>query len=102
MNIPLALQNAIFHSHGKCHSTKPNFQNVIAKVGNGGNTTQGGVHGTGSPGAADGTETSGLGNDIFLRAGSSLALNAYASSDQLTLGNGVAFTDDTVFGAGGE
>ena len=64
-------------------------------------TTQAGTHGTGGPGATDGTDGSAAGNSIFLRAGSSLTLMAHDAGDLLTLGSQVAFTDDTVFGAGG-
>ncbi len=65
------------------------------------NTTQAGVHGTGGVGASNGTDGSALGNSIFLRTGSSLTLMAQDAGDLLTLGDQVAFTDDTVFGAGG-
>jgi hypothetical protein len=65
------------------------------------NTTQAGTHGTGGPGGSDGTDGSALGNSIFLRTGSSLTLLAYDAGDLLTLGDQVAFTDDTLFGAGG-
>lgn len=65
------------------------------------NTTQAGTHGTGSVEGSDGTNGSALGNSIFLRAGSSLTLMAQNADDLLTLGEEVAFTDDTVFGAGG-
>ena len=65
------------------------------------NTTQAGTHGTGAPGASDGLDGSALGNSIFLRTGSSLTFMAQNIDDLLTLGTQVAFTDDTVFGAGG-
>ncbi|WP_284499472.1 hypothetical protein [Legionella maioricensis] len=65
------------------------------------NSTQAGTHGTGGPGGADGLDGSALGNSIFLRTGSSLTLIAQGAGDLLTLGTEVAFTDDTVFGAGG-
>ena len=65
------------------------------------NTTQAGIHGTGSPGSSDGTDGSALGNSIFLRTGSSLTLMAQDAGDLLTLGDQVAFIDDTTFGAGG-
>ena len=42
-----------------------------------------------------------LGDSIFLRAGSSVTFLAQDTNDLLTLGEGVGFTDDTVFGAGG-
>lgn len=66
------------------------------------NSTQAGNHGTGSSGGiSDGFDGSALGNSIFLRTGSSLTFMAYDSDDLLTLGEDVAFTDDTDFGAGG-
>lgn len=66
------------------------------------NTTQAGTHGTaGSGGGTDGLDGSALGNSIFLRTGSSLTFIANDANDLLTLGNQVAFTDDTTFGAGG-
>jgi hypothetical protein len=65
------------------------------------NTTQPGTHGTGGPGGSDGTDGSPFGNGIFLRTGSSLTFLARNIGDLLTLGTGVEFTDDTVFGAGG-
>lgn len=65
------------------------------------NTTQGGVHGIGAPGASDGLDGSAWGNSIFLRTGSSLTFLAPEKDDLLTLGDQVAFTDDTIFGAGG-
>ncbi len=65
------------------------------------NLTQAGVHGTGGPGAEDGLDGSALGNSIFLRSGSSLTFIAQDTNDLLTLGDHVAFTDGTIFGAGG-
>ena len=65
------------------------------------NTTQPGTHGTGGPGGSDGADGSPLGDSIFLRAGSSITFLAQDANDLLTLGDGVGFTDDTVFGAGG-
>lgn len=66
------------------------------------NQTQAGTHGTSSPGdTTEGIDGSALGNSIFLRAGSSLTLRAQDANDLLTLGDQVAFTDDTAFGAGG-
>jgi hypothetical protein len=64
-------------------------------------TAQAGTHGTGGPGGSNGLDGSALGNSIFLRAGSSLTFSAQNSNDILTLGDQVAFTDDTTFGAGG-
>ena len=65
------------------------------------NTTQAGTRGTGGPGGADGTDGSAFGNSIFLRTGATLTLLAQDAADVLTLSSQVAFTDDTVFGAGG-
>ncbi|MGL4539414.1 MAG: hypothetical protein ACRCU0_00335 [Candidatus Rhabdochlamydia sp.] len=65
------------------------------------NTTQAGTHGTSDPGGSEGTDGSALGNSIFLRTGSSLTFMANDPGDLLTLGDQVAFTDDTIFGAGG-
>lgn len=65
------------------------------------NSTQAGTHGTGGPEAEDGLDGSALGNSIFLRSGSSLTLIAQDADDLLTLGDQVAFTDDTSFGLGG-
>lgn len=67
-----------------------------------GNTVQAGAAGTvAGPGASPGTAGSALGNDIFLRSGSSLSLVADGANDLLTLGSSVTFVDDTSFGAGG-
>lgn len=65
------------------------------------NTTQAGTHGTGGNGGTDGLDGSALGNSIFLRTGSSLSLIAQDINDLLTLGDQVAFSDDTSFGMGG-
>ena len=66
------------------------------------NVTQGGTHGNGGGGGgSDGTDGSSFGNSIFLRSGSSLTFLAQNADDLLTLGEGVQFADDTVFGAGG-
>lgn len=66
------------------------------------NTTQAGIHGTaGDGGGSDGLDGSALGNNIFLRTGSSLTFMAQDADDLLTLGDQVSFTDDTAFGAGG-
>ncbi len=64
-------------------------------------TTQAGTHGTGDSGGLDGSDGSALGNSIFLRTGSSLTFLAQDVNDLLTLGDQVAFVDDTTFGAGG-
>lgn len=77
----------------------PNGEPTIFNTSN--NLTQAGTHGTGGAGGSDGFDGSALGNSIFLRTGSSLTLMAQNSSDLLTLGDQVAFTDDTTFGAGG-
>lgn len=66
------------------------------------NTTQAGAGGiAGSGGGLDGAPGSALGNSIFLRTGSSLTFIAQDADDLLTLGDQVAFTDDTIFGTGG-
>lgn len=65
------------------------------------NTTQAGIHGTGGLGGTDGFDGSSLGTSIFLRSGSSLTLSAQGATDLLTLGEQVAFVDDTSFGVGG-
>jgi len=66
------------------------------------NMTQAGTHGTGGSGSGtDGQDGSAWGNNIFLRAGSSLTFMAQGSNDLLILGDQVSFTDDTIFGAGG-
>lgn len=66
------------------------------------NSTQAGIHGNGGPGGAqDGLDGSAMGNSIFLRSGSSLTFMAQDANDLLTLGDQVAFVDDTIFGAGG-
>ncbi|MFN7097297.1 MAG: hypothetical protein ACK4PR_07035, partial [Gammaproteobacteria bacterium] len=64
-------------------------------------TTQAGTHGTGGPDATDGFDGSALGNSIFLRSGSSLTFMAQNADDLLTLGDQVAFADDTSFGGTG-
>lgn len=64
-------------------------------------STQAGNYGTGGPGGSDGFNGSALGDSIFLRTGSNLTLIAQNSNDLLTLGDQVAFIDDTSFGAGG-
>jgi uncharacterized protein with beta-barrel porin domain len=64
-------------------------------------TTQAGSGGMGGADAEPGSPGSSLGNSIFLRGGSSLVLQANDAGDLLTLGEQVAFTDDTSFGGGG-
>lgn len=65
-------------------------------------TVQAGIHGSGSgAGSTDGFDGSALGNSIFLRKDSTLTFLAYDIGDLLTLGEGVAFVDDTSLGAGG-
>lgn len=65
------------------------------------NTTQAGTHGYGGPDGSDGTDGTALGNSIFLRTDSSLTFMAQDAGDVLTLGDQVAFTDDTIFGTVG-
>lgn len=77
------------------------FSGVPTTFNTANNTTQAGTHGTGGPGGSDGLDGSALGNSIFLRTGSSLTFVAQDAGDLLTLGDQVAFIDDTIFGAGG-
>ncbi len=77
------------------------FPGVPTTFNTSNNTTQAGVGGSGGPGASNGNDGSALGNSIFLRTGSSLTFKAQDAGDVLTLGNQVAFVDDTIFGAGG-
>lgn len=77
------------------------FSGIPTTFNTSNNTTQSGTHGTGGPGGSDGFDGSALGNSIFLRTGSSLTFMANDASDLLTLGDQVAFTDDTIFGTGG-
>ena len=65
------------------------------------NTTQAGIHGSSGPGGSDGSDGSASGNSIFLRTGGFLIFSALGSDDLLTLGDQVAFSDDTVFGGTG-
>jgi len=60
-----------------------------------------GTGGSGGPGGTNGFDGSQLGNNIFLRSGSSLTLNAENTVDLLTLGPDVSFVDDTDFGGTG-
>ncbi len=94
------LGGAIFVDSG-LNFTLQAFSGIPTAFNTSSTTTQAGTHGTGGPGGTDGTDGSALGNSIFLRTGSSLTLMADGASDLLTLGNQVAFTDDTTFGAGG-
>lgn len=64
-------------------------------------TTQAGTGGTEGPDGEAGSPGTSLGNSIFLRTGSSLTFTATAANDLLTLGDQVAFTDDTSLGGGG-
>jgi hypothetical protein len=64
-------------------------------------TTVAGTGGIGGPGGTNGLNGSALGNSIFLRAGSSLTFVANDAADLLTLGDQVAFIDDSSFGTGG-
>lgn len=78
------------------------FSGIPTTFNTSNNTTQAGLAGTaGGGGGSDGFDGSAEGNSIFLRAGSSLTLMAQNAGDLLTLGDQVAFTDDTSFGAGG-
>jgi hypothetical protein len=64
-------------------------------------STQAGTGGTSGPGGQNGLNGSAMGNSIFLRSGAYLTFMAQNTNDLLTLGNQVAFSDDTTFGAGG-
>lgn len=77
------------------------FTGIPTSFNTSNNTTQAGTHGLGGNGGTDGLDGSALGNSIFLRTGSSLTLLAQDANDLLTLGDQVAFTDDTSFGMGG-
>ncbi len=77
------------------------FTGIPTNFNTSNNTTQAGTHGTGNSDGSDGIDGSALGNSIFLRSGSSLTLIALGPDDLLTLGTGVAFTDDTIFGGEG-
>lgn len=65
------------------------------------NMTLPGMQGTGGTGGTNGFDGSALGNSIFLRTNSSLTFTAQNADDLLTLGDGVAFVDDTQFAPGG-
>ncbi len=94
------LGGAIFVDSG-LNLTIEAFSGIPTTFNTNNNTTQAGIHGTGAPGATDGTDGSAIGNSIFLRTGSSLTLKSLDANDLLTLGENVAFADDTSFGAGG-
>ncbi len=70
-----------------------NTPNTIVNAGLGGSA--------GSSGGTDGLAGTALGNSIFLRENSSLTFMAQNAGDILTLGDQVAFTDDTSFGGTG-
>lgn len=65
------------------------------------NTIQAGLGGAGASGASSGANGTALGTSIFLRTESSLTFLAQDVGDVLTLGEGVSFVDDTVFGTSG-
>ncbi len=78
------------------------FSGIPTNFNTSNSTTQAGTHGTGgSGGGSDGTDGSALGNSIFLRSNSSLTFMANDTNDLLTLGDQVAFIDDTSFGGDG-
>ncbi|HEX4839439.1 MAG TPA: autotransporter domain-containing protein [Rhabdochlamydiaceae bacterium] len=70
-----------------------NTSSTTTQAGNGGMSN--------GSGGTDGTAGSALGNSIFLRQNASLTFLANDGNDLLTLGDQVAFVDDTNFGAGG-
>jgi hypothetical protein len=94
------LGGAIFVDSG-LNFTIQAFSGIPTTFNTTNNVTQAGVHGAGGPGAADGFDGSALGNSIFLRSGSSLTFIAQDVNDLLTLGDQVAFVDDTSFGGSG-
>ncbi len=94
------LGGAIFVDSG-LNFTIQAFSGIPTTFNTPNNTTQAGTHGTGGPGAQDGLDGSALGNSIFLRSGSSLTFMAQDVDDLLTLGDQVAFIDDTSFGGQG-
>ena len=94
------LGGAIFVDSG-LNFTLQAFSGVPTIFNTSNNTTQAGTHGTGGPGGVDGLDGSALGNNIFLRSGSSLTCMAFDTGDILTLGDQVSFVDDTSFGVGG-
>ncbi|CRX39203.1 hypothetical protein [Estrella lausannensis] len=77
------------------------FQGIPTTFNTSNNSVQAGIHGIGAPGGSDGNDGYALGNSIFLRTGSSLTFMAHDANDLLTLGEQVAFIDDTSFGVGG-
>lgn len=91
------LGGAIFVDTG-LNFTLQAFQGIPTTFNTSNNTVQPGNYGTGE---FNGTDGSALGNSIFLRSGSSLAFVAEDTGDLLTLGDQVAFTDDTSFGGSG-
>lgn len=95
-----ALGGAIFVD-SNLNFTLQAFSGIPTSFNTSNNTTQAGTHGTGAPDATDGLDGSAMGNSIFLRSGSSLTFLAQDANDLLTLGDQVAFTDDTSFGTGG-
>jgi hypothetical protein len=95
------LGGAIFIDTG-LNFTLQAFSGIPTTFNTPNNTTQAGTHGSGGTGGGtDGNDGSAVGNSIFLRSGSALTLLATDTNDLLTLGDQVAFIDDTVFGVGG-
>ncbi len=95
-----ALGGAIFVD-SNLNFTVQAFSGIPTTFNTSNTIVQAGIHGSGGPGGTDGTDGSALGNSIFLRTGSSLTFMAQDTGDLLTLGDQVAFTDDTSFGTGG-
>lgn len=94
------LGGAIFVDSG-LNLTIQAFSNITTNFNTPNNTTQSGAHGLGGPGASDGLDGSALGNSIFLRSNATITFLAQDADDILTLGDQVAFTDDTSFGGSG-
>lgn len=95
------LGGAIFVDSG-LNLTIQAFSGIPTTFNTSNNTVQAGTPGTGgSGGGSDGLTGSALGDSIFLRSSSFLTFIAQDANDLLTLGDQVAFTDDTTFGTGG-
>ncbi|HEX2579245.1 MAG TPA: autotransporter domain-containing protein [Rhabdochlamydiaceae bacterium] len=94
------LGGAIFVDSG-LNLTIQAFTGIPTTFNTSNTTTQAGSQGAPGPGGTPGFDGSALGNSIFLRSGSSLTFMANDANDLLTLGDQVAFIDDTSFGVGG-
>ena len=77
------------------------FSGIPTNFNTSNNTTEAGNPGTPGPGGTSGNPGTSLGSSIFLRSGSLLTFLANDADDLLTLGDQVAFTDDTTLGGSG-